>query len=112
MRTLARTVPLLALLITLAATTEGCFPGNEGWSCDSDKECKAGLVCKEFGRVFASKYCVSPGTRSIRSSSTYGWIKLSLVWGVLGIIGLIAVVVAGIVAWEGIKSGLDRIRRR
>lgn len=106
---LRRKVSFLALLGALLVTAVGCLPGGHGWSCDSDGECDKGLVCKQFNSVFGSKYCVSPGTTSIRSSSTYGWIKLVLFWAIGGIVGGTILLGGGVALVDAVK---DRVRRK
>ncbi len=47
---------------------------------------------------------MSPGTTSIRSSETYGWIKLIVVDGFALFFALIILVVVGTLVWEKLKD--------
>ena len=107
----ARTVPRLALAIMITAVA-GCVPGHRGWSCSSNGDCDAGLVCTDFGSsVFDNHYCVSPGTTRIGSRDTYGWFAVVLVDGFAGVFGLIVVVIAGSAAVESLTRGWKRSKR-
>jgi len=99
-------VVALLVMVTLAA----CVPGRRGWSCDSDTDCKEGLVCKQFGSLFNSHYCVSPGSTSIRSSETYGWVTLIVVDGFALFFASIILLVIGAVVWEKLAELWSRIR--
>jgi hypothetical protein len=105
MTTMLKRSTLGVLLVGfLALVSAGCFPGNHGWSCDSDAECRAGLRCKTFGNVFKGSYCVEYSAHQIRSSSTYGWPKLVFFWTVLGTFSLAAVYMAGVRVVEKIRG--------
>jgi hypothetical protein len=108
---MARLVLILAIVM-MAFTLASCVPGHRGWSCSTDRDCNAGLVCKDFGSsIFDNHYCVSPGTSRISTRDTYGWFKLILVDAGAAVIGLIVVLVALAVVSEWLKGLWGRIRR-
>ena len=72
----------VAMLCGSAAGCSIMSPGNEGWWCDENADCKEGLRCRTYqykGSSKTKRLCT--GRKRLSSSKqTYGWFLLIAAW--------------------------------
>jgi hypothetical protein len=82
------------LFFTMLSFTSGCrwtTPGNAGWKCSNDSQCKTGLRCKR-ARWKSSGYNIKVCNSNNQSvSEIYGWQQIVIVWILLFVFLLLPV---------------------
>lgn len=98
---------VLMMSLTFAPSCNMMSPGNVGWFCEDDSDCKDGGRCLTYRHEdsdHTNKLCT--GDRRLEdTSSNYGWIALVMTWIML--VGLPGLVVVLIIVGK-IKNALNK----
>lgn len=82
-----RTSVLMVLVLAASVILSGCLavPGGQGWKCDADLDCRAGLRCHWYSSKRGPVAMCSTGAFSTRTQP-YGWGTVIAFWTVVTVL--------------------------